>query len=75
MAPTMQAVEWKYVGLVAGEQCVMKNGTEMMLSSHVDSWDLKLSKQFLQGEDISVMLVQIGQFTYHKLNVKEMMMN
>ena len=32
MVLTMEVVEWKSAGLVAGEQCVVKDRTEMMLS-------------------------------------------
>jgi uncharacterized membrane protein YjdF len=67
-------VEWKCVVLVAGEQCVMKNGTDTMPTQHVDSWDSKQTVPFLQRVGALAMLALIGQFIYHKLSVEEMMM-
>ena len=32
MVLTVKVVEWKSADMVAGEQCVMKDGTEMMQS-------------------------------------------
>jgi hypothetical protein len=74
MVLTMQVVEWRCVALVAGEQCVMKDGAHTMPTQHVDSWDSKQIKQFLSEEGVSVMLIiLVGQFIYHKMSVEEMM--
>ena len=74
MVLTMQVVEWKCVSLVAGEQCVMKDGTDTMPTQHVDSWDSIQNKLFLSEVDTLVMLMLVGKFIYHKLSAEEMMM-
>ena len=74
MVPTVQVVEWKCVSLVAGEQCVTKDGTDMTPTQHVDSWDSIQTELFLSEVDTLVMLILVGQFFYHKVHVEEMMM-
>ena len=39
MVLTMQVVEWRCVWKVYGGQCVMMDGTAMMLPQCVDNWD------------------------------------
>ena len=67
----MQVVEWKCVVLVAGEQCVTKDGTDTMPTLHVDSWDSIQNKQSLSEVDTLVKEGPIGLSYCHELVVKE----
>ena len=71
MALTVKVVEWKSVGLVAGERCVMKDGTEMMLSQHADNWDLKQLVPSQSEVPTLVKVELIDLFRYRKLNAME----
>ena len=46
MVLTMQVVEWRCVWKVYGGQCVMMDGTEMMLTQCVDNWDIMKSVNY-----------------------------
>ena len=71
MVPTMEVVKWKYVSLVAGEQCVMMDGTDMIPMQLVDNWDSQHIGPFQPGERISVKIELMDQFFGRNLNVKK----
>ena len=39
MAPISMRVEWRCVSMTSGEQCVMTDGTALMLLWSANSWD------------------------------------